>query len=938
MAIALFAKSQLFALTMPEGFSRFVLSNGMTVCVYEDFSAPTVRVEYTAKAGFSCQSASTAGYAPLYASLFSKAGIYSNGSGEWLLDGLVSECAADSARYTIDISPNQLEEIFRELGLCAFAPLFQDQELGTKLKEAKESAAQNAFSAEGFINSAIDSRVFSAAPWKHDSGIYPALFQKQGLSEARSILTEIARNYYSPQNSALFVTGAVTKEAALSLAEKTFGSYAPRPAFVPSDAENAAQSKQRKFVLSDPELSPDMAQVVCQYTSLTMEEADLAAIILNKRDSSLKAALTSEASLNIRGSDYINADAAHKNASSRLIIQSLLEKSKANDFEKAALFEKILRERAADFSLEEFEAAKKFLLTDFEVAAGNPRGFMQLLSQFWAVDGIAKKSYEQSGQEGDASSLVQRFLARGQRIMAQDYEELKFALENEEPYVFILVNSKSHQSLASAFDKAGWQSVTAKNASWHAQEMFSAIKNSIEKKGQEKESGGEGPRVFDPLFAQKTLDRAKSVRMQNGIGFHAKICPDRATSAVGLYIKGGEAYCAQKEPGLEAVVASVLAQNARKVCAQKIDSGQMKSAANVSAQCEDISALVTVECLAGDEGTALEALAEALIFCDIVPVEADMYLSSRKSSQIIKSLAMPRQLYAAGIKAFYKQPLYKALYASGQEILEKVSYTQILEAYAKFFDAGRLEIIAVGNFSFEKLSDKALELFGGLSPSWEDKNLFSQAKPIAKNSLRVKIKHTFMTDISADKAGPRPAVLVPTTDFADPVQYWFSAPQNEKEAALFDALLLELHSLCQKAFAGSDRYKKMSARIEEKSPLVSFGAITFFNVQYLSDADAILEEALLKLREELEDSAALEKIKSLWLVKAFEGTERNINAARLMAKKIDQARAQGKNFDAKEAAAGDYEAVTKACAADFAAVYEAFFAKRFKLYSDAAKK
>ncbi|MEE3412120.1 MAG: insulinase family protein, partial [Treponema sp.] len=231
LAIALFAKSQLFALTMPEGFSRFVLSNGMTVCVYEDFSAPTVRVEYTAKAGFSCQSASTAGYAPLYASLFSKAGIYSNGSGEWLLDGLASECAADSARYTIDISPNQLEEIFRELGLCAFAPLFQDQELGTKLKEAKESAAQNAFSAEGFINSAIDSRVFSAAPWKHDSGIYPALFQKQGLSEARSILTEIARNYYSPQNSALFVTGAVTKEAALSLAEKTFGSYAPRPAF-----------------------------------------------------------------------------------------------------------------------------------------------------------------------------------------------------------------------------------------------------------------------------------------------------------------------------------------------------------------------------------------------------------------------------------------------------------------------------------------------------------------------------------------------------------------------------------------------------------------------------------------------------------------------------------------------------------------------------------
>jgi zinc protease len=276
--------------------------------------------------------------------------------------------------------------------------------------------------------------------------------------------------------------------------------------------------------------------------------------------------------------------------------------------------------------------------------------------------------------------------------------------------------------------------------------------------------------------------------------------------------------------------------------------------------------------------------------------------------------------------------------------LNNVSHSQILEAYAKFIDAGRLEIIAVGNFSLEGLAQKAQEVFGGLSSSWEEKTLLAQAKPIAKNSLRVKIKHTFLTDISADKAGPRPAVLIPTTDFADPVQYWFNAPQSQKERALYDALFVELHSLCQTAFASSDRYQKMSARIEERSPLVDFGAITFFNVQYVSDADAILDQALERLKEELSQSqepgqgAALDKIKSLWLVKAFEGADQNLNAARLMAKKIDLARAQEKEFDAKNSQADDYEAVTKACAADFAAVFDAFFAKRCKLYSDAAKK
>ena len=97
VALAFLLPRGLFGLEMPQGFNQFVLSNGMTVCAFEDFSAPTVRVEYSAKAGFSTQSAATAGYAPLYAQLFSKAGLYSNDSGQWLLDELQSECRSDSA-------------------------------------------------------------------------------------------------------------------------------------------------------------------------------------------------------------------------------------------------------------------------------------------------------------------------------------------------------------------------------------------------------------------------------------------------------------------------------------------------------------------------------------------------------------------------------------------------------------------------------------------------------------------------------------------------------------------------------------------------------------------------------------------------------------------------------------------------------------------------
>ena len=52
-----------------EKVSEFVLENGMYVFIAEDFSSAIVRVEYTAKAGFSKQNIDTAGFFPLYARL-----------------------------------------------------------------------------------------------------------------------------------------------------------------------------------------------------------------------------------------------------------------------------------------------------------------------------------------------------------------------------------------------------------------------------------------------------------------------------------------------------------------------------------------------------------------------------------------------------------------------------------------------------------------------------------------------------------------------------------------------------------------------------------------------------------------------------------------------------------------------------------------------------
>ena len=53
-------------------------------------------------------------------------------------------------------------------------------------------------------------------------------------------------------------------------------------------------------------------------------------------------------------------------------------------------------------------------------------------------------------------------------------------------------------------------------------------------------------------------------------------------------------------------------------------------------------------------------------------------------------------------------------------------------------------------------------------------------KPAIKSKTdRITIKHTYSTDIPAEMAGDTVPILVPTTEFKDPVQFWISAPADD---------------------------------------------------------------------------------------------------------------------------------------------------------------
>ena len=246
-----------------------VLENGLAVFTERDTTSALVRVELVVKAGFSRQTPSTAGFFPLYTNLFFS-------SAEKIKDfSPRSSCNADSANYTADVSTLELAEYFDALSDCASRMHFTDKAISKEFRALKEQTENYALSSAGFINSSIDARVFSDSPWTQDSGIYPSLFSSYTLAECRAVLESIFKTYYTPENSALFVTGNISQEEVLKLAEKSFSHWEQRKSadwrFAGAQNASGTQKKSsgtqnvsdaRKYVLTAPWLPKDMTQII----------------------------------------------------------------------------------------------------------------------------------------------------------------------------------------------------------------------------------------------------------------------------------------------------------------------------------------------------------------------------------------------------------------------------------------------------------------------------------------------------------------------------------------------------------------------------------------------------------------------------------------------------------------------------------------------------
>ncbi len=911
-----------FAFTQ-EDIKIFTLESGLTLYFLQDTTTATVRLELNINASSLCQSPQTAGFFSLYAKL----------------SGL--EMTADCVKTEKTVAPSQTEQTLIEFSNYYKLLNISDKALEQQLKKEQSALTEFSSSTAGFINQTIDTCIFDKEPWKQESAVYPKLFNSTSPAQARAILNQIKNNYYTPSNSTLYISGNITSETALLLAEKYFGKFSPdkNPSAQGSNSTilfspaTAQISKAKKYVLTDDSISGDLTQIVLQYTQLDQDKSDLLSAVFNKNNSTFKTLLLKQRNLAIRAPDYIDCSSAQQSNSSRLIIQAICEKTKVSPAVQAELFLEMSKEKERLTQIELANALKE-MQSNFTLVTNNSTLLMKNLAIF-----------NQTNKD-----FSENLFNKNERLKNFTAEQLNSQYEEAQPFVFVLCSTADYLKYQKEFKKYGYTRLTSKNGAWYLQPKYRDFiqgQNSTASITKEK---NDDTSFSASRFIQENESQISSFTLKNEIPVTVKYTPKAQRASLMLAINGGELLFAQQNPGLMSLLANSLASIIQYSLDSLYQNQVLQSPAKVTSQTDAQYSLLTVNCQSQDILTCLNTMSSCVIFGDITPSLADAITYDLRTQWKIKSGSADFQLLCEAARTIYKNKEESLLFNDTKDRPSALDFTQIQSAYPKILDSTRFSLILTGGIPQESELKKLLDSnFGELNTFKATQNINKKMSQPAlpKKTKKLQLRHQFFTDISADKAGPRPAILIPTTDFSDPLLYVLDAPDNSTtDSALFNALLYLLQNRLQKALdAQTSEQNNQLAKVTPADSDFPYAQVVITKIKHTSRTDSLYAKTVRSISTELKElinqdkSEALDtqkadllvELENLWLLRELEKTSTTEGTAFLLHK--------GQMYGRPKLYLEQYKAVSTANAEDFYLVFNSYFQESpaLKVYSADSK-
>ena len=589
---------------------------------------------------------------------------------------------------------------------------------------------------------------------------------------------------------------------------------------------------------------------------------------------------------------------------------------------------------------EEFEYARQQLEYSLNRTASMSQPLMENLSAFWAVQPYANLIEEDS--EEYISKTAQAMMSRSEKLGEKNLSESLMHFQTEEPFIFVIINSKDYKANKKAYTAAGFEEINEKNASWYVQAMFKEMR---EEPLVQNQLYTINQNTADNSYYQKNIDLIKNFTLSNGIEVITKENPLSEQTSLLLSIKGGK-YNSADDNGFEEVMINLTATLIQKKLAAAQQRGLLTGAFYVSSEIELATGKIIIEFDKEDSVALFRAISDAIVYGEIAPADADRAVAARKYKKRLENGTAATQMYSSLINRAFSDKALTNIFEAQKEILQDTDYTKILAAYPSMLDASRYSLLLCGALPPD-LAPLLEDTLGQLAtqdaantqsgtPALNEHSVSqsaaSRTPDLSKaRNLTTKVHHTFLTDIPAEKAGPQPAVLIPTTEFLDPVIYAGIAPEAcTKQAALYNAIL---------SYLGASLSKRHPVTVQFPRCKLPLGSITIQNVAHTRELDSEYKSIIQNLKDKMNslqgNQTIIREIKNNWIQKEMTESGSDTGTALLMQRGLEL------TGSAENAAwyLEEYKWIQSATAQDYLEVMEYFPpVPQARVYSSDSKK
>ena len=837
---------------LPENFYSYKLENGLELYVQEDFTVPALKVEYVTKAGTARQQKDTAGFFRLYSALFWQNAV--PGIRAYEREGALgfsAECASSQSRYGFTVPVQSFEKVLALFASALKQPKFSDSAIRNEFESLKSESASYASSAGGFINTAVDAQVLSHSPWKKDSFLQSALFAKMNTEAARQKLSRIARIWYVPNQSALFVSGPLNAQTVLDavkkeLADWEYAFYAPPDtdridAPQTPDAPKISNAQGGRFVLVSDDFSKDFNQALIQYTAPSFGADNLhsaaawaAAEILRQKQSLLDPA---------QGETDVSfsADGADSRISVQALFPASLHAQKDNPADNIeALLNAVNKavQSVSEGDLTEAQTRARFLQTQ---ALNGPESFIRALSANWAYGG------------------AEYFFEWPKSVQSLTLQQVTGAFTP--PWIFLFVHTSQYNLYEKRFAKDGWTLIKqGKKSAGAASTQTAKNRTENRSKNQAEADAAKSERTnAAESYASYTESLAERFTLSSGIRVSVQRLPNTAWVCFILNIRGGELKYGFEKKGLESLAVQNLAQTLRQKIAESPAGKALRNIPEIETNTELFSARLSFTCPTENLPLLTDFLSASLQKNDVSLAQADELYFTEAFNRRSQDISPDNQLQKAAMETFFGAGVSAPLFASADKLLPSVTYEEIRNACLSLYDPENIDIILCGDVP-QRIKETLESRFGkeAVKPLSEQhkiaytKTSFEPA--FTEGEQTVRLRHVFLSDIPADPAGERPAKLIPTTDFSDPALLYLKSPEfGTKEAAVFSALMHEIAERLTQKFQSAQNAPALSARAHTDAEPFFLSSLYFSKVKSKSRLQKAYKDCLREFSSELKE-------------------------------------------------------------------------------------